>query len=291
MMHNSVFKGEYSIMKLKPFNIIVSGLVMFFLFGFAHASLALTPSSSDQNQEVESSQENEILQAQEKTTQQPDERAEKSGQKEKGIEEEETTQIADPLYIWNKGMYYFNDKFYFWLLKPVSQGYSAIFPEGVRGSISNFFYNLTTPIRFLNSLLQLKMKSAGNEIVRFVVNSSVGVGGLGDFAKDKLDIKRHNEDLGQTFGYYGVGHGFYITWPLLGPSSLRDSIGLIGDAFLNPVNYVTPLQDCLAITASDKVNDTSLHIGDYEDIIKAAVDPYVSIRDAYVQNREKKVKE
>jgi len=283
-------------MKLKPLDIIIIGLIVFFLFGFTHISIAFILSSSDQDQEVKSSQEDQAPQAQKQTVQESGERINKADQKEKGkeegIEEEEKTiEIADPLYVWNKGVYYFNDKLYFWLLKPVAQGYSAIFPEGVRFSISNFFYNLTTPIRFLNSLLQLKMKSAGNELIRFVVNSSVGVGGLGDFAKDKLDIKRHKEDLGQTFGYYGVGHGFYIMWPFIGPSSLRDTVGLIGDAFLDPVNYITPVQDSLEITASDEVNDISLHIGDYEDIKKSAIDPYISIRDAYVQNREKKVKE
>ena len=283
-------------MKLKPLDIIIIGLIVFFLFGFTHISIAFMLSSSDQDQEVKSSQEDQAPQAQKQTVQESGERINKADQKEKGkeegIEEEEKTiEIADPLYVWNKGVYYFNDKLYFWLLKPVAQGYSAIFPEGVRFSISNFFYNLTTPIRFLNSLLQLKMKSAGNELIRFVVNSSVGVGGLGDFAKDKLDIKRHKEDLGQTFGYYGVGHGFYIMWPFIGPSSLRDTVGLIGDAFLDPVNYITPVQDSLEITASDEVNDISLHIGDYEDIKKSAIDPYISIRDAYVQNREKKVKE
>jgi phospholipid-binding lipoprotein MlaA len=135
------------------------------------------------------------------------------------------------------------------------------------------------------------MKDAGNELLRLVINSTAGVGGLGDFAKGQLDIKRKNEDLGQTFGTYGFGHGFYLVWPILGPSSLRDTVGLVGDGFLNPVNYIRPVETSIAITAYDTVNHTSLHIGDYEDIIEAAVDPYISIRDAYVQNRKKKVDE
>jgi phospholipid-binding lipoprotein MlaA len=287
-------------MKLILLTFGVVGLLTFFLFSFSYESLALTITTSVQDQEGKSFQADETLQAQEQTTQEPDELIEEpdqeqepSDQEEEIIEEEEeeAVEIADPLYVWNKGMYYFNDKFYFWLLKPVSQGYSAVVPEDMRISVSNFFYNITTPIRFVSSLLQLKMKSAGNELLRFAVNTTFGVGGLGDFAKDKMDIKRHDEDLGQTFGHYGIGHGFYIVWPVLGPSSLRDTIGLVGDLFLNPVNYVTPLQDSLAITASDKVNETSLHIGDYEDIIKAAIDPYISIRDAYAQNRKKKVEE
>jgi phospholipid-binding lipoprotein MlaA len=278
-------------MKAITLMIEIVGLFALFLFGFSYESLALTITTSVQDQEGKSFQADETLQAQEQTSQKQDALVEKSVQEGKPTEEEEEIQIADPLYVWNKGMYYFNDKFYFWLLKPVAQGYSAVVPEDMRISVNNFFYNITTPIRFVSSILQLKMKSAGNELLRFAVNTTFGVGGLGDFAKDKMDIKRHDEDLGQTFGHYGIGHGFYIVWPVLGPSSLRDTVGLVGDAFLNPAYYVTPLQDSLAITASDVVNDTSLYIGDYEDIIKAAVDPYVSIRDAYLQNRKKKVEE
>jgi len=188
-------------------------------------------------------------------------------------------------------MYHVNDKFYFWLLKPVSQGYSAVVPEGMRISVSNFFYNITTPIRFVSNLLQLKMKTAGNELLRFAVNSTFGVGGLGDFAKDEMDVKRHDEDLGQAFGYHGIGHGFYIVWPILGPSSLRDTVGLVGDLLLHPVTYVNPYEASFGIFAYEDVNETSFHIGEYEDLKKSAIDPYISIRDAYVQNRQKKVEE
>jgi len=278
-------------MKLITLTIGVFGLLALFLFGFSHESLALTITSSDQDQEIKSSQGYETLQVQEQPTQEPDKHIKKSDQEETLTEEEETVQIADPLYVWNKGMYYFNDKFYFWLLKPVSQGYSAVFPEGVRLSISNFYQNITTPIRFVNNLLQLKIKSAGNELLRFVMNTTFGVAGLGDFAKDKMDIKRHDEDLGQTFGHYGIGHGFYIVWPILGPSSLRDTTGYVGDLFLHPVSYITPIETAVGIDAHEKVNETSFHIGEYEDLKKAAIDPYISIRDAYAQHRKKKVEE
>lgn len=206
-------------------------------------------------------------------------------------EENSVVTIADPIKPWNTAMYHVNDKFYFWLLKPVSQGYSAVVPEDMRLSVSNFFKNLTTPIRFVSSLLQLKMKKAGNELVRFVYNSTAGIGGLADVAKTDLDIKRQEEDLGQTFGHYGIGHGFYIVWPILGPSSLRDTVGMVGDWFLDPVYYVNPLEASLGISAYDEVNETSFYIGDYEDLKKSAIDPYVSIRDAYTQNRKKKVEE
>jgi phospholipid-binding lipoprotein MlaA len=288
-------KGEELTMKLRKFSIGVVVLSVLFLFGCAHNSVrqdsqapVVTAAVSDQNQETKSTQAPQI---------QPDTAKEtetKLAEDKEDITEEgeeEAPQIADPFYIWNKGWYYFNDKFYFWLLKPVARGYSFIFPEIARIGVSNFFYNITTPIRFVNSVLQFKMKDAGNEMLRLVINSTLGVGGLGDFAKGQLDIKRKNEDLGQTFGAYGVGHGFYLVWPIFGPSSLRDTVGLVGDGFLNPINYIRPVETSIAITAYDTVNHTSLHIGDYEDIIEAAVDPYISIRDAYVQNRKKKVDE
>ena len=205
--------------------------------------------------------------------------------------EEEALQIADPLYPWNKAMYHVNDKLYFWLMKPLAQGYSIVVPEDARISVSNFFNNITTPIRFVSSLLQFKIKDAGNELLRFVYNSTAGVCGLVDAAKEDLGIKQQDEDLGQTLGSYGIGHGFYLVWPFLGPSSLRDTVGRIGDRFLDPVHYVNPTEASVGITVYDKVNETSFRIGDYEDLKKSAIDPYVSIRDAYLQYRKKKVED
>lgn len=142
--------------------------------------------------------------------------------------EEEKDVIADPLEPINRIFFSFNDKLYFWLLKPVAQGYSAVLPEGVRISVRNFFDNLMTPIRFVNNLLQFKLKPAGNELVRFGVNTTIGVVGLFDVAKSHMGIKLQDEDLGQSLGKWGLGPGFFITWPVLGPSSLRDSVGDAG---------------------------------------------------------------
>jgi len=205
--------------------------------------------------------------------------------------EEEVVQIADPLYPWNKTMYHFNDKLYFWLMKPLAQGYSAVVPEDIRLSVSNVFDNITTPIRFVSNLLQLKIKDAGNELFRFLYNSTAGVCGLADAAKMDFDIRKKDEDLGQTLGSYGIGHGIYLIWPFLGPSSLRDTVGRVGDYFLDPVRYINPAETAAGITVYDRVNETSFRIGDYEDLKKSAIDPYISIRDAYVQHRKKKVED
>jgi len=279
--------------------IILVAVIVFFPFSSLASSdnslPSVTPSCSE-DEGVRSSQEVESVSAQNKPVQEPDESViepdeelEPSDQKEV-TEEKEEAYIADPLAPWNKAMYHVNDKFYYWLLKPAAQGYSAVFPEDMRVSFSNFYENVATPIRFVNDLLQLKIKSAGNELVRFVANTLFGVVGFGDFAKEKMDIKRQDEDLGKTLAHYGVGHGFYIVWPILGPSSLRDSIGFAGDQCLHPFGYVSPIDisfgAATGLYAHEKVNNTSFHIGEYEDFTKAAVDPYVSMRDAYIQHRQ-----
>ena len=216
---------------------------------------------------------------------------------EEDVFEEETVTIADPMPIrlWNRGMYHFNDKFYFWIMKPVSLTYKKVVHEDLRGIVSNFFHNLATPVRFVNSLLQLKMMEAGNELARFVVNTTVGVGGLGDVAKTEFDIQRHEEDFGQTLGHYGIGHGFYIVWPLIGPSSVRDTVGTVGDWFLDPLYYHDEFgihrDTAIGLVIFDKVNATSFRIGDYEALKDAAIDPYEMIKDAYIQYRKKKVEE
>ena len=119
----------------------------------------------------------------------------------------------------------------------------------------------------------------------------VGVGGLADVAKDDMDITPQNEDFGQTLGSYGLGHGFYLVWPFIGPSSLRDTVGFLGDRFLDPVTYVTPMEAAIGIKAFDVVNDTSFVYDQYEKLKADAYDPYLFFRDAYVQHRQKKVNE
>jgi len=279
-------------------------LLVFLFLGSAGISAAESPSAPEMTVvQSEESKASEVQQTTVPATQPQPDTMKEEGRKEEDNQkastgeepvsggEEAAGHIADPLYPWNNAMYRFNDKLYFWVMKPVAKRYSSVFPQDIRVAVSNFFYNLTTPIRFVNNLLQLRLKSAGGELVRFVYNSTAGVGGLADLAKTDLKVSRHDQDLGLTLGHYGVGNGIYIVWPFLGPSSLRDTVGLVGDGFLDPVYYVTPWYNSMGITAYDKVNDTSLHIGDYEDLIESAIDPYVAIRNAYVQHRQSKIKE
>ena len=197
-----------------------------------------------------------------------------------------------PLSPWNRAMFHFNDKFYFWALKPLARGYKAITPNFIRTGVKNFFRNITAPIRLVNCILQAKGNAAAVEFSRFVVNTTIGVLGFGSPADKYPKLASPDaEDLGQTFGRYGLGNGFYLVWPILGPSTLRDSIGRAGDFFLDPVSYVSPTEASIGIRAFDTVNNTSFRIGDYESLKKSAVDPYTALRDVYLQVREKKVKE
>ncbi len=198
--------------------------------------------------------------------------------------------IADPFEPVNRFFFYFNDRLYFWVLKPVASGYGAIVPQPFRVCIRNFFSNLATPIRLANCLLQFKFKGAGTETIRFVVNTTIGVVGFADIAKNEFRLDKQEEDFGQTLGFYGIGPIFYINWPIWGPSTLRDTVGSVADSFLDPWNYlVTSTTPNLAVKAYDRVNNTSLTLGEYEAIKKAALDPYVAIRDAYQQYRWNKI--
>jgi len=200
--------------------------------------------------------------------------------------------ISDPLEPMNRAFFHFNDKLYFWFLKPVASGYKVVVPQPVRVSVRNFFYNAAFPVRFVNCLFQAKIEDAGVELSRFLVNTFVGVAGFFDMATKKFNIKRQEEDLGQTLGTYGMGPGIYINWPILGPSSLRDTVGLVGDAFLDPLNYIVPRTKYrMSVNTYEGINKTSLTIGDYEDLKRAALDPYVATRDAYFQYRQSRIKE
>ena len=201
------------------------------------------------------------------------------------------TRIADPFMGLNKAMFTVNDRVYFWILKPVAQGYRTVLPSSVRGWIKNFFYNLQTPARFTNCILQGKGMAARNEFARFVFNSTAGVLGFGNPAGKYRELNPPPEDLGQTLGIYGIGNGFYLVWPLIGPSTLRDTAGRVGDIFLDPVSYLDSTEAGVAAYTLRTVNETSFRIGDYETLKEAFLEPYEAFRDAYIQNRRKQVAE
>jgi phospholipid-binding lipoprotein MlaA len=154
------------------------------------------------------------------------------------------------------------------------------------------FYNIRFPVRFINSLLQGKGRKAGAEFGQFFINSTWGFLGLANVAANYPELQPSKEDLGQTFAVWGFDNGAYVTLPFLGPSSLRDALGRLGDTFLDPIWWVpVDIWTSVGIRAGEAVNETSLRIGEYEALKEAALDPYVMIRNAYVQNRNKLIAE
>ena len=197
--------------------------------------------------------------------------------------------VADPIEPFNRAMFHFNDKLYSWVLRPVTLGYRKVAPEPVRVGVSNFFTNLTTPIRFVNCVLQGKGRAATAEASKLIFNSTFGLLGFMDLFEDYPEMYPDKEDLGQTFGKYGVGDGFYIVWPVLGASTLRDTAGLAGDSFLNPLTYMDDTEAALAIRTYDRINALSFRIEDIDAAKKAAFDPYEANRNFYIQLRRSKI--
>ncbi|NQT02482.1 MAG: VacJ family lipoprotein [Planctomycetes bacterium] len=204
--------------------------------------------------------------------------------------DEQIVEIDDPLEPFNRLMFGLNDTLYFLVFKPVAQTYKAVAPEPARIGVRNFFQNIGTPVRYVNCLLQGKGQSADIELRRFLVNTTVGVLGFGDPARDQYGLEPTWEDLGQTLAVHGMDSGFYIVWPFLGPSTVRDSLGMVGDMFLNPVRYVEPWETSYIISATRVINGSSFHIEEYEEFKAEFLEPYVAMREAYVQYRDESIK-
>lgn len=205
---------------------------------------------------------------------------------------EQAVGISDPLESVNRFMYGVNDALYFWVVKPGIELYTGVTNKPIRIGVRNFFHNLTTPIRFVNCHLQGKTAAADVELGRFLINSTFGILGIGDPAKEDHGMEAPNkEDLGQSLAVHGVGDGFYLVLPLLGPSTARDAVGRLGDAFLNPVFYVDPTEAAIGIYAGNYVNEGSFYAGEYEAFKEAAIDPYAAMREVYIQYRRKQIEE
>jgi phospholipid-binding lipoprotein MlaA len=218
-------------------------------------------------------------------------------------------EVFDPLSGYNSVMTEFNDGFYIFVLDPVARGYRWVLPEVARRGVKNFFHNLLFPLRFVNNALQLKAKNAGEEFLRFSINSTVGIFGFWDPAKEWFGLEAHEEDFGQTLGYYGVGGGFHVVLPFLGPSNLRDMFSLYPEIQMDPLNYVEnrpynfpqPEGENMGLsrktiqqyelTLLKTINRESLRIGQYENLKKDAIELYPFLRDVYEQNRAKLIRE
>jgi len=190
----------------------------------------------------------------------------------------------DPLEPFNRGVYAFNDAIDNAVLKPVAFGYRAVLPQFMRTGVTNFFSNLDDVTVFVNGVLQGKIPQAVSDAGRFIINTTIGVLGLFDVATH-FGLEKHNEDFGQTLGYWGIGNGPYLVLPLLGPSSFRDGIGRLVDRYTDPVmweNHIRTRNQFLAL----RVVNTRTNLLDSEKVLDAAaIDRYAFLRDAYLQRR------
>jgi len=204
-------------------------------------------------------------------------------------------EVYDPLEEYNRWMTSVNDKFFVYIYNPISEGYAYVLPKPARVGVSNAFDNLKFPLRFANNLLQFKFDSSMKELGRFMINSTVGLLGFVDVAK-MGGVEPQEEDFGQTLGYYGVGPGFHVVLPFFGPSNLRDTIGLSVDTFSSPLSngsiaYQLPenFEQALGVSTLYYINKNSLHLGEYENLKKDALDTYTFFRDSYEQKRIKDI--
>jgi phospholipid-binding lipoprotein MlaA len=198
----------------------------------------------------------------------------------------------DPWERFNERTFELNRRLDRYVLKPVAKGYDRVMPDRVQNMISNGFDNLRWIPRFVNSLLQAKWNGAGRELGRFLINSTLGIGGLFDIAKQEFGLEKSREDFGQTLGVWGARPGPYLILPLLPPLTVRDAVGFAVDGAMNPLNYVLPVfWDRLGMQAGDAVNDRSLNLELYQGFEETVIDMYSAVRHGYLQRREQLIKE
>lgn len=198
----------------------------------------------------------------------------------------------DPWEGFNEKMFSFNrdvvDRF---VLKPLATGWDFVLPDPVQRGVHNFFDNLAVVRRVVNNTLQLKLTGAATELARFTINSTVGVVGFFDVAKDAFGIEQRDEDTGQTFGVWGMGPGPYLVLPFLPPLTVRDGVGYAFDAAMTPYIYFIPWWGNFAGTATNTVNERSLNLDRFERVAESTVDLYGAVRNAYLQRRAAAIKQ
>lgn len=206
--------------------------------------------------------------------------------------------VADPFSAWNKTWFYFNDGLYRGVFKPLAQGYAWVLPEQPRQWVRNFFHNLLFPVRFINNVLTGKFEAAYVETSKFMLNSTLGVLGFGDVTEGRgyrWELTEITADgFGQTLGKAGIGHGAYLVWPIIGPSSIRESVGWVADTYSDPLTYANlTFIEFAAVRSYKNLNNLSLELkgNEYEALTEGAIDKYAAVRDAYIRYRAKKVAE
>ncbi len=202
---------------------------------------------------------------------------------------------SDPLEPFNSPMFTFNRKLDDWVLHPVASGYAKVAPEPVREAVGRFFNNVNVIPRFTNNLLQLRFPEAGGELARLAINSTLGVAGFFDPADHWFGLKEHPDDFGLTLRYYNAPTGPYLMLPFFGPSTIGDTLGLFVDGACNPLDWLTPWYVYIPTNAgsaiAQAVNYRSLHLNQFEEADRYAIDLYGAVQDAYLQTRVHRTQE
>lgn len=192
----------------------------------------------------------------------------------------------DPFESFNEKMFWFNrevlDRF---LLRPAATAWDFLLPDPVQRGIYNMFDNLAVVRRVVNNTLQAKFTGAGTELARFTINSTIGLVGFFDVARDAFGIQQRDEDTGQTFGLWGMRPGPYLVLPFLPPLTIRDGIGYAFDSAMTPYVYFIPWYANAGITAASTVNERSLNLDRFERVAESTIDLYGAVRNAYLQRR------
>ena len=196
----------------------------------------------------------------------------------------------DPWEPYNVWMFDFNVGFDRYVLKPVAKGYDFIVPTPVQKGIRNAADNLDVVRKVVNNSLQGKFIGAGKELSRFVINSTIGLAGLFDVAKE-MGIDPADQDMGITLGFYGVGQGPYLVVPILPPTTVRDGVGFVADLVMHPLFWLPPFYVPLGITIHETINNRALSLGTIEKLEESSIDFYGAVRNAYLEVRAQKVKE
>lgn len=210
-------------------------------------------------------------------------------------EEQPETRISDPWEPFNQAMFTFNLKLDDYVLHPVASAYNKVMPDAAQRGVQRFFKNLGIAERLANNLFQGKFVGAGQEVGRFFVNTTLGCVGFLDVAEPVFGWHESPEDFGQTLAVYGVANGPYLVLPFYGPSTVRDTAGLVVDGALNPMNYLLTTIQVIAIkggtTIVNAVNYRSMNLDLFENVQRSAVDLYGAAQDGYIQRREKAISE
>lgn len=194
---------------------------------------------------------------------------------------------ADPLEPINRGVYKFNYTADRYVLRPAAKGYVAVTPDWAREGVTNFFANLFYPTTIINDFLQAKFKQGAEDTGRFVINCTYGVGGLIDVGT-RVGLVKHDEDFGQTLGYWGVGEGWFLMLPFLGPTDNRDLVGKGVDMFTNPVHYIPGRYDLPNYLTNYVLYNVNLRANllSTDSLLDSQFDQYLFIRTAYLQHRQ-----